>query len=262
VRTPIVLGLVLIVASGARADEATDQLAKELVGVVRDIRLGVRERVEAARTLGKLGPRAAVVVPDLIAQLKRMRGAESEALQEAVIDTLAAIGSAAKTSLPTLAVNTGRTVDLDLAVKRATEQILASDDARDVKVLTQQLTSRDAGLRLRAAKTLGTMKADALEAIPALAAVLTDSDGDVRRATATAMRLIQPNAKPTKELIQVLVMDLTDSDDGVRLLAVRSLGRYGTAAAAALPELEKLLADPDRDVRKAAADAMLRLVGP
>lgn len=258
-----ILPIVMVVtADSLRADEAVDQLAKDLVGVVRDIRLDVRERVEAARMLGKLGPQAAVVVPDLIAQLKRMRGAESESLQEAVIDTLASIGSASKPALPTLAANTNRTVDLDFTVKRATEQILVSDDSRNVKALTLQLTSRDVGLRLRAAKSLGTLKKEALAAIPALTSALADSDGDVRRAVATALRVIQPDAKPSKELIQVLVTDLTDPDDGIRLLAVRSLGRYGPAAVAAMPEVEKLLSDPDKDVRKAAADTMLRLAGP
>jgi HEAT repeat protein len=242
-----------------RADEATDQLAKELVDVVRDVRLDLRERVAAAKMIGKLGSRAAGVVPDLIAQLKRTRGAESELLQEAVIDTLASIGSAAKPALPTLAANMNRSIDLDLAVKRASEQIISADDAQDVIALTRQLSSRDVGLRLRAAKALGGLRLNSLSALPALRAALSDSDGDVRRAAATAIRLIQPDAKPTKELLQVLVLDLTDPDDGIRLLAVRSLGRYGTAASSTLPEVEKLLTDPERDVRKAAADAMTRM---
>ena len=79
--------LLLLAAGAARADEATDRLAKELVGVVRDPRQGVIQRVEAARTLAKLGPQAAVVVPDLIAQVQRLKGDELEPLQEAVIET-------------------------------------------------------------------------------------------------------------------------------------------------------------------------------
>ena len=43
--------VLLALAAVARADEATDRLAKELVGVVRDPRQGVTQRVEAARTL-------------------------------------------------------------------------------------------------------------------------------------------------------------------------------------------------------------------
>jgi HEAT repeat protein len=258
----VLIGLAVFMVGVAHADEATDKLAKELVGVVRDPRQGVRERTEAARTLGKLGPRAAAVVPDLIAQLKRLRGDEMEPLQEAVIDALGEIGSAAKPALPTLAVNVNRTIDLDLAVRRATDQILLSDDARDLKALLQQLRSREVGLRLRAAKSLGALKVDADAAGPALTEAMADPDGDVRRAAVAAYRLIRPEVQPPKEMVQALVADLKDPDDGVRLLAVRTLGRLGRRAAEATPAVEPLLADPDRDVRKAAADTLVRLSLP
>ena len=254
--------VLLALAGAARADEATDRLAKELVGVVRDPRQGVTQRVEAARTLAKLGPQAAVVVPDLIAQMQRLKGDELEPLQEAVIETLGAIGSAAKPALPTLATVSGRTTDIDQAVKQTTKQLLASDDTRDVKALIEQTTSRDVGLRLRAVKTLGGLKADAAPAVPALTLALADGDGDVRRAAVAAIRLIQPQAKPSKELVAAITADLKDPDDGVRLNAVRTLGKFGPAAAAALPALEPLLTDPDKDVRRAAAEAMLKLAGP
>lgn len=254
--------LAVSVAGVARGDEASDQLAKELVGVVRDPLLTVRQRVEAARTLGKMGPKAAAVVPDLIAQLKRLRGVELEELQEAVVETLGFIGATAKPALPTLATATGRSIDIDLAVKRTTDAILAADETRNVKVLMQQLASRDVGLRFRAAKALAALKSEAADAVPALTVALADTDPDVRRAVIAAVRAVQPDAKPSKELVQAFAADLTDPDDGVRLLAVRALGRLGYAAAAAIPEVEKLLTDPDRDVRKAAAEAVLKMAVP
>lgn len=260
----VLVGLfwLLSVAALGRADEATDRLAKELVGVVRDPRQGETQRVEAARTLGKLGPQAAVVVPDLIAQLKRLKGDELEALQAAVIETLGAIGSAAKAALPTLATVKGRTIDLDLAIKQTTRQILAADDTRDLKALIEQTTSRDVGLRLRAVKTLGGLKADAAAAVPAVTLALSDPDGDVRRAAVATLRLIQPQSKPSKELIQAIVVDLADADDNVRLNAVRTLGKLGPAASAALPALQPLLNDLDKDVRRAAGEAIIKLSGP
>ncbi len=254
--------LLLVVAGSARADEATDRLAKELVGVVRDPRQGVIQRVEAARTLAKLGPQAAVVVPDLIAQMQRLKGDELEPLQEAVIETLGAIGSAAKPALPTLATVSGRTTDLDLAIKQTTKQLLASDDTRDVKALVEQTTSRDVGLRLRAVKTLGGLKGDAAPAVPALTLALADADGDVRRAAVNAIRLIQPQSKPSKELIAAISADLKDPDDNLRLNAVRALGKLGPAASSAIAALEPLLNDLDKDVRRAAGEAMLKLAGP
>lgn len=258
----LVIALLLTVSAVARADEAADRLAKELVGVVRDPRQGVTQRVEAARTLTKLGPLAAGVVPDLIAQLKRLQGDELESLQEAVIETLGAVGSASKPALATLATTKGRSVDIDLAIKQTTRQILAADDTRDIKALIEQTTSRDVGLRLRAVKTLGGMRADALVALPALILALSDSDGDVRRAAVAALRLIQPQAKPSKELLQAIVSDLQDPDDGVRLLAVRSLGKLGRDASAAIPSLTPLLTDPDKDIRRAVGEAIIKLGGP
>ncbi len=260
-RVLFALTIVLHFTAPAPADEATEKLAKELVGMVRDPRLGVRERVEAARTLGKLGPQAALVVPDLIAQLRRLRGAELEPLQEAVVETLASIGSASRVALPTLALLPDRSLDIEQAAKRATSDILTASDTRDLKSLMQQLASRDAGTRLRAAKALGELKRDAVPALAALNIALADGDADVRRAALVAVRRIQPDARPTKEMIQAYVIDFADPDDGVRLLAVRGLGRLGPAAKDAIPEVEKLLADPDRDVRKAAADALTRLAG-
>ena len=43
--------------------------ARQLAATVRDPRVGLWSRVEAARTLAKMGPRAVVAVPDLVAQL-------------------------------------------------------------------------------------------------------------------------------------------------------------------------------------------------
>jgi HEAT repeats/HEAT repeat len=244
------------------ADEADDALAKQLVGTVRDPRLSLRQRLEAARMLNKLGPRAAVVVPDLTAQLKRLRGVEHEPLQEEIIETLGRIGSPSKSALPTLATNTGRSIDLDLAVKRASERVILSDDSQDLAALLQQLGSRDVGLRLRAVKTLGLQRSAASLAVPTLTQLLADPDGDVRRASANAIRAIQPDGKPTKELLAAFVLDLKDPSDDIRLLAVRSLGRLGSAASSTIANLEPLLTDPDRDVRKATADAILRISGP
>lgn len=255
-----ILGLLVFAAAG-RADEATDRLAKELVGVVRDPRQDLPQRVEAARTLAKLGPQAAGVVPDLIAQLKRLKGDELEPLQEAVVGTLGAIGTAAKPALPTLATITGRTTDLDLAIKATSKQILDADDTRDVKALIEQTSSRDVGLRLRAVKTLGGLKKDAAVAVPALTVSLGDADPDVRRAAIAALRLIQPEVKATKEFVAAVAVDLKDPDPDVRLVAVRTLARLGPAAAPALSALEPLVNDPDKDVRRAVSDAVARIAG-
>lgn len=254
--------LVPVLAPRAVADEKDDQIARQLAAVVRDPRLPLPARVEAARMLIRLGPRATAAVPDLIAQAGRLRGAELEPLQEAVVEALGQIGGPARDALPVLARAAGRTVDIDQAVRRAAVAIIDSPGSRDVAALILQLTSRDESLRLRAAKALGGLGPDARAAVPALTAALADPDGDVRRAAAAALRRVQPDAKSSEELVRSIAADLKDPDDGVRLLAARSLGRLGSAAAGAVPALEAALADPDRDVRRAAADALARINSP
>lgn len=254
--------LSICVGQTTKADEQNERIANQLAGVVLDVKADVRVRVQAARTLSQLGPQAAVVVPHLERQLKRLQGDELEPLQEAVIEALSAMGAGAKPALPTLATLSGRTLDIDLAVKRATKEIVAADDGGDVRLLIRQLSSRDPSLRVRAAKGLGERREEARIAVPELTVALSDSDGDVRRAAASALRRIQPAVATSKEMIAVLIMDLQDPDDDVRLLAARTLGRLGASAVDALPELEKLLNDPDRDVRKMAGEAMIRITNP
>lgn len=258
-RLALILVLLLLANAEAPADDNDDRLARELVGLVRDPQLPTRSRLEAAKTLTKLGPRAAVVVPDLMAQLSRLRGTEHELLQETIIDALGQMGSPARKALPTLARTTGRSTDIDQSIKRATKLILAASDAEDVEVLKRQLESQDASLRLRAAKALGALGPVARGAVEGLSAILDDSDTDVRRATVAALRLIQPGTKPSEAMIQAVVKDLAETDSIVRYTAARTLGRFGSAAASAAPALQPLLADPDPDVRRAAADALGRV---
>jgi HEAT repeat protein len=258
----VVLTLVFAVTGAARADEADDVLARRMVGVVKDFRQPTATRAEAARTLAKLGPRASAATTDLIAVLERLRGDEQEPLQEAVIDALGQIGAAAKGALPSLAKATARTVDIDHAIKRSTELILSASDSQDIDLLTQQLLSRDASLRVRAAKALGDLGPAARSAVPVLVTALTDTDNDARRAVIAALRLIQPNAKPTEAFIKAIAVDLRDPDASYRLLAARALGRIGSPAAIVAPDLDAARGDPDPDVRRAVAEAAARVNVP
>jgi HEAT repeat protein len=253
--------LLLLLAAPLRADESDDTLARQLVAVVRDPRVPTNQRVEAAKSLSTMGVKATVAAEELQRQLTLLKKAEQEALQEAVVEALGAIGPAARAAVPTLAKATGRTIDIDLAVKAATKQLLTDAASRNVADLARQLKSRDEGTRLRAAKTLGGLETAAAAAVPDLTAALGDSDADVRRAAIAALRRIQPTAKPTKELVNAIAVDLKDADEVVRLATVKALGKLGRDAADAGPLLQPLLADPDRDVRRAAGEAIARISG-
>ncbi|MBN9523141.1 HEAT repeat domain-containing protein, partial [bacterium] len=203
-RPGLLLALGLTFAAPARAQEPDDLLARQLAAVVRDFRLPPPQRVEAARTLGRLGPRAAPAVPELAEQLLRLRGAELEALQEAVIDALGQIGSPARGALPAVARAAGRSTDIDLAIKRAKTTILASSDSQDVAALTKQLQNTDPSYRLRAAKALGALGPAARFAVPDLTAALRDADADVRRAAVAALQLIVPDAPPSEAVVRAI----------------------------------------------------------
>jgi HEAT repeat protein len=261
-RRILVLMAVLCAPGAGRADEADDALARQLGGMVRDFRLTTAARAEAARTLGKLGPRAALAVPDLIVVFDRLRGAEQEPLQEAIVEALGLIGGPARPALLSLPKGLGRTADVDLAIRRSTELIVTAPDALNIDLLIQQLLSRDPGTRLRGTKGLADLGQAAKGAAPALIATLNDRDGDVRRGAIAALRAVDPNLKPPDALIRALVLDLGNPDPNLRLLAARNLGRLGPAAAAAGPSLDALRGDPDPDVRRAAVEASARVAEP
>ncbi|MBX9582780.1 MAG: HEAT repeat domain-containing protein [Gemmataceae bacterium] len=258
----LVLALVTLAAPAARADESDDLLARQLAAVVRDPRLPVAQRIEATRTLGKLGLLAGAAVPDLTQQLNRLRDGEHERLQETIVDALGRIGSPARTALPAVARTAGRTIDIDLAIKRATDQILAASDSQDVGALTKQLQSRDASVRLRAVRALRDLGAAARFALPDLLAALNDPDPEVRRAAVNAVQTVQPDAPPSELVVRSVALDLTSPDAGIRLLAVRTLGRFGRRAGIVAESLQPLLADSDPDVRTAAAAALGRIAPP
>lgn len=258
----VLLTLMGVSAEWVRADEADDELARSLVAIVRDPRLTVDRRVDAARTLAQMGPKAIHVLNELTRQLGLLRGVEQEPLQDAIIRTIGSMGPAAKSALPNLSRAAGRSIDLDLVIKDAKSRLLEDAASYEIQTLVRQLASRDEGKRLTAAKGLGKLGPTASGALPALSKALADPDADVRRAAVASIRQIAPSAKPSKELIQAIVQDLSDPDDTIRLVAVRTLGKMGTAAAEATAAVQALLMDPDKDVRKAAADTLVKFVSP
>jgi HEAT repeat protein len=67
-------------------------------------------------------------------------------------------------------------------------------------------------------------------------------------------------ASPTPDqFLEAGLKGLTDEDPLRRRLAAMSLANGGAKAKEALPELKKLLNDPDADVRKVAAEAVKQI---
>jgi HEAT repeat protein len=105
-----------------------------------------------------------------------------------------------------------------------------------------------------AAAPLASLKQGLSEALPALAHALGDPVARVRLATVTALDRMDREAAVA---VDALVKALKDSNIFVRWVAARSLGNIDPSAGkVAVPELGRLLFDPDLDVRLAAATAL------
>src|SRR5206468_4030118 len=97
------------------------------------------------------------------------------------------------------------------------------------------------------------------EAFPALTALLREPDPRLRLAALDVIESLGPDAAQTAPAVTAA---LRDCNRFVRWAAARALNRMSpTGAAAAMPGLVRLLADPDLDVDLAAA-ATLERYGP
>ncbi|MBY0228223.1 MAG: HEAT repeat domain-containing protein [Gemmataceae bacterium] len=242
--------------------DAEAHLAGRLVAIVHDPARAhsVQARVAAARLLGEMGIGARSVVPQLALILDQPGRGFPLRLDEAVVAALGRMGAAARPAVPALVRNAGQDRDLDRAIDEAVAAIMRSGALPvPVEELARKLKDADAGERLRAAKRLALMGAEAKGAAPALAAALADEDGDVRRQAVLALRAIGP-APHLKSILGAHVRDLGDDDPAIRLGAAKSLASMGLAGKPAVPALEAAAkGDPDEDVRAVAAEAAARL---
>jgi hypothetical protein len=87
---------------------------------------------------------------------------------------------------------------------------------------------------------------------------LTNQDDRVRIGALFALQEIAPLV-PTDIIIPALVIRLTDTSPRARSLAAFILGKYESAAKAAIPDLLKALNDPDGNVRIDAAKALKQI---
>jgi HEAT repeat protein len=113
-------------------------------------------------------------------------------------------------------------------------------------------------VRTAAADALGALrKEDAADGVKALAAALSDKHGPVRESAAHALYEIGPPAAAAIPQLQEVIAN--DDWPKARWYATGALGRLGTAAAPAVVTLGKALTDDNRDVQAAAAQSLSRL---
>lgn len=242
-----------------------DHVALQLVEVVRNPtgQHHLMARVAAARALGQLGPSAPLVVPELMRILDDVQRPYPLLLDEAIVEAMGKQGGSARPAVAVLVRNMGRDRDLDRLITRTVSSILAAPIGRqDVGTLVTESRHPQPAIRLKAIKGLAEMGPAAAAAGPALLPALDDPDPDVRRMAFHALGQIDPSVLTSDVLLGVYLRDMQSPDESIRLRAVKAMSRLGPAAARALPTLQAAATqDPDPDVRRLAADTLLRLGG-
>jgi HEAT repeat protein len=261
-------------------DEAVPQAAAEALGrfgkdaaiavpaLIKDGRIAWDyDRLATIQALGSIGPAAAPAVPALLEVLRERR---DDANSVAAVQALGRIGASARTVVPDL-----------------------------LRRLERHGHSNERELRLAVVEALGRFGGDAAEAVPALLPLLLDEADIVEsavwtwaslpstvadatlalwvarlgitdrvektrmcRAALTALDRIDgkwPQTEAAKKLLPGLLKRLDLANADLRHEAVLALGRFGKEAAPAVPQLLKLLDDPDPKVRRDVTSALVRI---
>lgn len=182
----------------------------------------------AAQALGQFGPQAKEAIPLLTQTLQ----SPSREARGCAVDALGRIGLDAQAAVPAIIA------EVDLPKDHINYAPLA--DFRRV-----------------AARALGRIGIGATAAIPVLEKALQNEDPLYRVQAALALWSIasHPQAVPTLQAALKL------NDREAVFDAVQALGQIGPGATAAAPDLVAALAHEDPDVRRAAADVLVKL-GP
>jgi HEAT repeat protein len=243
-----------------KAQEPPDRVVIQLADLAADSRQLPAARMEAIKTLGKLGPEAAPAAAKLAGLLSRLPAGEMPSMQEAIVVTLGRIGAASRPFVPVMLRAVGQDMDIDHEVSRAVNRIMIEAESLEVDVLIKQLGHKDPSMRLRAAKALTSKGVHGDAAAHSLILLLQDPDPDIRRVAASALRAVRPDLKESDIFVPAYIMDMQDRDENIRISAARSLGRLGPAAAAAIPALQKAAqSDQETEVRHAATEALTKI---
>jgi HEAT repeat protein len=162
-----------------------------------------------------------------------------------------------RTALPALSKELSHK---EVRVRLAALYVLETLDVEAVPAagaLAAALKNDNSFVRWGAVRALGKMAPlEADKAVPGLAGVVEDANGDVR---GTALFALQRYRRSAKAAVPALTRALKREDAEMRVLAIQALGAVGPEARPAVPGLVDALAAKETEVRAEAAKALGRI---
>ena len=126
--------------------------------------------------------------------------------------------------------------------------------------LRDALVSEDPVVRREALRSIGKLKdrapLDARVVVPLLIKLASDSDPGVRTVAVTYLGIIHEGGS---QAVDALVTALNDQEIDVRRSAATALGSFGEDAAPAIPALKKAAGDSDPEVAREAGVTLVKL---
>jgi len=229
-------------------------LAREAVPAIIELLRDddVTIRLEASYALLQIGWGDAAIVPGLAEALndedERVRRQAALCLANFTVRSAEKAEGAVSTLLNRLD-DDDATVRVHVAVALLR---IRPDSKKAISALTEATTNNQPAVRLSAVQAVRVLGPVAASAAPALARALKDECKEVRRSAVGALARVAPKASETTP---ALTAALADDDYIVRLGAVEGLRKLGQAHAA-IPELRRLLYDPEPSVRDGAMRAL------
>jgi len=208
---------------------------------------------QAAEQLKLLGTNAlTLLIKDVrsIDQIAKTNSPLAHARADQLQAAFIVLGKEARPILPELVeeFRNGRSLG------NAPHAIAQIGDYEAIRILIGGLTNREYNVKVSSANAIQSLKGNPLaaEAIGPLISLLNDQPNSYLRALAVST-LASLAAEPDKSIPALLTAAEKDNDSGVRAVAVKAIGRFGSAAKFAKERLQKIAAnDPELAVRREA----------
>jgi HEAT repeat protein len=215
----------------------------------------------AVMALGDMGSAAAPALPKLLALLGVRTSNDDFWVRNAIFEALAKFGPAARSAVPTLVAELSRPVFLyesrskpnlggpwpDYSVISALADIGDTDPA--VLLALRRLQSSEVGrVQIAALAGLSQLTPDSPDVLRDLLNWLRDHREQPGREFGSRTEVILAIgslAVDRKDAVRPLIGELGSSEPAIRKAAAFSLGQIGPAAQEALPDLRKLMMDPE-----------------